>query len=136
MDDSEARHMIDQFNNYASWSTKDLELIYAESSLGIGISIIILTFYVAIGVFSSIPKLLSGIWFVAIIISAGYTSFRAHLETGKAKNQIKSNREKLIELESYRAQYRSLPDNLTLDKIIQLCFQDLKKLLNEDKKEG
>ena len=128
MDDSEARYLIDQFNKYSSWFLKGLEVMYPM--IAVALAIVSLNFVLsnAMGLipFSNLTIFL----FVQILLLA--TVFAVFLASRSITRAHEHNQRKLIALEKYRSQHKSVPDSLTFEMIVKKKPEDLEKFLVEN----
>lgn len=140
MDDNEARYLIDQYNKYASWSTARIQFYFSEwtiSFAGVAVCIAILGLFAAnipadgpyrtymLGVFAPVS--------IMILVAVG--ARQVYRDLGKAKKEQEEDEKCLLTLEEHRSKYKSLPDGLTLTKIVESELDELKKLLEESEKE-
>jgi len=129
MYDTEARYLIDLFNTYASWSLTAMEAKYPRLALVIAILAFIFSFAGAMGLS---PKVL-GLGQLGLYLGFSVALFCLIIlvvwSIITLANVHKGNLKKLIALESHRYRYKSLPDDLTLEKIVKLKPKDLEKFL-------
>jgi hypothetical protein len=119
LNDDEARYLIDQFNKYASWTSKDLSAdlslaVLALATIGVAVSII------------GLPSETLGI-FLGFLLLALLVTFFCYVVTRSREHD--RNKMKLIVLEKHRFRYKSLPDDATFVKILASKPEEIEKLL-------
>lgn len=134
LDDSEARYLIDQFNKYSSWFFKGLEPMYPTTIALIAVVAMSLTIFQALGL-AQLPDLSRLIHVIIIVLLLAVTIIMMLISTDITKEH-ESNLKKFIALENYRSKHKSLPDSLTLNKIIASKPPDIEKILAEDQSVG
>jgi len=122
MDDDEARYLIDQFNKFASWRVRYFEILFPY--LAVGVAIAALYFSSIGGESSSINRSIIAFGFVAFLI----------ITTVLALDRHTRYREELVLLEGHRFKYKSLPDSVMFNRIVERKFKpkDLKELLKRE----
>jgi hypothetical protein len=140
MNDDEAKYLIDQYNKYASWRTKDTELGLSQwtailAMLAILVSIVSLALRGApLDIFSPVLGLpWVYLWLTLAIVVVCFVMYaRGYIET---TGQYADDAYRLLILEKYRSRFHSLP-SLTLDKIVDPDFtpEKLIDLLEDEAK--
>ena len=140
LDDNEARYLIDQFNKYASWSTARIQFYFSEwtsSFAASALCIAILSLFAAnASVAVTYRTIVLGIvapFSLIIVVGGGAVSVFRDLR--KAKEEQEECEGCFLALEEHRSKYKSLPDGLTLTKIVESELDELKKLLKESEQE-
>jgi len=139
MKEDEAKHLIDQFNKYASWAVKGYESVFSMSSLCVAGVAVLIAIAGSLGVFSNflsaLPDLWKGVAATAMIAIIGIPMIMIRRNVSKVFNALiglhEENRAKLIALENHRSKYGSLPDDLTFEKIVRLRPDELAKELEK-----
>jgi hypothetical protein len=137
MNDDEARYLIDQYNEYVSWSERPYE------ATGATIFILILAtltlFLSLMSMRSTTPGFLFSWLFGSVILPWfiwGFASgvallFFAFYRT--IRHVYRGHERRLLALERYRSRHKSLPDSITLELVVKQPDK-AEKLLNESER--
>jgi hypothetical protein len=119
VNDSEARHVIDQFNKYASWEVGYWGIVVPYFALLIAL----LAFVVAAWGYH--PAVWSLLAIFAVLLATAFGFFLADVL------RRRSFRYRLELLESYRSAFNSLPDQVTFSMVTRWKAVELRKVLDE-----
>jgi hypothetical protein len=122
MDNEEAKHLIDQFNKFASWVVRPRELFLVYFAL-----------YVA--AFSPLLAILAQHYGSTDVIVVGWTCLAflvvlvSFYHFTWARGVLDVFARKLVALEDFRLAAKSLPDTVTLAAIIGSSPEELRQML-------
>jgi len=129
MNDNEARYLIDQFNKYASWNVT--HWINMFPYLAILLAVFALSFSLPeidgeIVVLSNpmIRALIPSIAIILVVAAAIWVGWRYNQDSRSLARCV-------VVLEKHRSRFKSLPDSITLEKLVQSKPDELEKLLKE-----
>jgi hypothetical protein len=137
MKEDEAKHLVDQFNKYASWAVRGYESIFSFSSFCVAGMAVLIAVAGSSGIFSNFLSDLPGQWkglaatgMIAAIAVPMFLLARKALNAFDALIGLhEENRAKLIALENHRSRHGSLPDGLTFEKIVCMKPDELAEAL-------
>jgi hypothetical protein len=136
VDDSEARYLIDELNRYAAWRTARSQLDFSGWTIAIAffafclavLSIFAVNFPMELASRTVLLALVLPILFLGLAVWA-VLWIRGDYE--KARREQGDDEKRLLTLEDYRSKRKSLPDGITLRKIVGLTPEELKELLEK-----
>jgi hypothetical protein len=124
--DSEARYLIDQFNKYTSWRTRDREVGIVGAAFGLTVAAMAVAAYGSSVGYSKYPLFLPSLY--AILGVLGVLGFALSV---LIIHEIRSCSKKLKMLEVHRSGHRSLPPSVTFETITEWKWKKLNRLLGE-----
>lgn len=133
MEDSEARYLINQFNNYASWSLKYVDVITSFGTFAIAMIAMSIASVVYFGknwlTDYQIEYYYPVVWSVGILLMICVIVILLIGFMNRDRNE-----KKLLILEDYRSRNKCLPNDLTLKKIIEFKPNNLEQFLKDKDK--
>jgi protein-S-isoprenylcysteine O-methyltransferase Ste14 len=118
LNDDEARYLIDQYNKYVSWKTRYNELTLvavaisvAAASLGVAVAALILRSFP-----TNVFGVIIGLVLLLLVLAMFYNGWRQHR---RIERDYEEYEKRLVALENYRSEHRSLPDGVTFKLIVE-----------------
>jgi hypothetical protein len=114
MNDDQARYLIDQFNKYASWGTKQIGVMKSLAPL----SLALFALGWSVATFGRTTSNMGDVVMLsAILVAVVFMVAYIYREEWRIADERSRNREFLIALERHRATFKSLPE-ITLQDIV------------------